>query len=272
MNRFFIVLLVLGCTYVLLCCLAYFIQEKLIFFPQKLNNDYRFNFPQRFEEIRIETDDDQILHGLLFKAKNPRGLIFYLHGNAGSLAGWGEVASIFTDLNFDLFMLDYRGYGKSTGSIQNEKQLLQDVQTAYSEMLKLYDEEKVIVLGYSIGTGPAAMLGATNNPKMVILQSPYYSLADVVKQTVPVIPVFLLRYKLETNRYLKECRMPVVLIHGDSDEVIPYSQSLKLKSVFKSSDMLITLPGQTHNGMSSNPDYQKTIKKILDTIDEVTVR
>src|SRR5690606_40058944 len=60
-----------------------------------------------------------------------------------------------------------------------------------------------------------------------------YSLVDVVKHTVPVIPVFLLRYKLETNRYLKECRMPVVLIHGDSVEVIPYSQSLKLKSVFK---------------------------------------
>ena len=268
MHRFLVVFIVLALTYVLLCCLAYFFQEKLIFLPQKLHNDYRFSFKERFEEVNIKTEDQQVLHGLLFKAKKPRGLIFYLHGNAGSLAGWGEVASIYTDLNFDVFMLDYRGYGKSSGRLQNENQLLLDVQTAYSEMIKFYDENTIIVLGYSIGTGPAAMLGAINNPKMVILQSPYYSLSDIVKHAVPVIPVFLLRYKLETYRYLTKCKMPVVLIHGDEDEVIPYSQSLKLKHLFKSSDRLITIPGQTHNGMSTNPDYGKQIKKVLDSIDQ----
>jgi pimeloyl-ACP methyl ester carboxylesterase len=130
-------------------------------------------------------------------------------------------------------------------------------------MSQVYDEDKIIVLGYSIGTGPAAKLASTNNPKMLILQSPYYSLTDVVKHTVPIVPPFLLKYKLETYQYLKDCKMPVVLIHGDQDEVIPYSQSLKLKPLLKKSDVLITLAGQPHNGMTFNPDYAKEIQKIL---------
>jgi pimeloyl-ACP methyl ester carboxylesterase len=239
------------------------LQEKLIFFPQKLDKNYRFTFLQSFEEVSIQTKDHETLHGLLFKTENAKGLIFYLHGNAGSLADWGEVASVYTNLKYDVFLLDYRGYGKSSGSIQSEGQLLSDVQTAYSEMLKTYEEDKIIVLGYSIGTGPAAKLASTNGPKMLILQSPYYSLTDVVRHTVPIVPTFILKYKLETYQYIKDCKMPVVLIHGDRDEVIPYSQSLKLKPVLKQSDVLITLAGQPHNGMTFSPDYAKVIQKIL---------
>lgn len=263
MKRFLFLLSFLIGLYVLLCGLLYLLQEKLIFFPQKLDKNYRFPFLQRFEEVSIQTEDHEILHGLLFKTENRKGLIFYLHGNAGSLADWGEVADVYTNLNYDVFLLDYRGYGKSSGRIQSEVQLFSDVQSAYSEMLKVYDKDMIIVLGYSIGTGPAAKLASTNNPKMLILQSPYYSLTDVVKHTVPLVPTFLLRYKLETYQYIKSCEMPVVLIHGNKDEVIPYSQSLKLMPLLKKSDVLITLAGQTHNGMSFSPDYAKEIQKIL---------
>jgi uncharacterized protein len=249
--------------YILLCCLAFFFQEKLIFFPQKLTKDYKFPFSQRFEEILIQANDHENLHGLLFKTEKPKGLIFYLHGNAGSLAGWGEVAEVYMRLQYDVFLLDYRGYGKSGGRIQKEDQLFSDVQAAYTEMLKWYKHEQIIVLGYSIGTGPAAWIASHNNPKMLILQSPYYSLTDVVKHTVPFVPTFLLRYRLETFRYLKNCAMPVALIHGDMDEVIPYSHSVRLQTLLKSSDVLITLRGQSHNGMTSNPDYLKAIRQIL---------
>ena len=263
MKRFLLLLSFLVGLYVLLCGIVYFLQEKLIFFPQKLDKDYRFTFQQRFEEVNIPTEDDQVLHGLLFKTEKPKGLIFYLHGNAGSLAGWGEVATVYTNLNNDVFLLDYRGYGKSSGRIRSERQLFSDVQAAYSEMLKLYHEDIITVLGYSIGTGPAAKVASTNNPKMLILQSPYYSLADVVRHTVPIVPTFLLKYKLETHHYIKNCKMPVVLIHGDRDEVIPYSQSLKLRPLLKKQDTLITLRGQAHNAMTFNPDYAEEIQKIL---------
>jgi uncharacterized protein len=199
----------------------------------------------------------------LFKSDSSKGLIFYLHGNAGSLSSWGDVAKTYTDLNYDVFMLDYRGYGKSEGSINSQGQLYQDIQIAYDEMRSKYGEDKIIVLGYSIGTGLATKIASTNNPKLLILQAPYYSLTDMMKHSFPIIPTFILKYKFETKEYIKECKMPIVVFHGNQDEVIYYGSSLKLKGKFKKQDTLITLNGQGHNGMTENPDYKIEIQKIL---------
>jgi hypothetical protein len=238
-------------------------QEKLIFFPQKLDKNYQFSFDQKFEEVNIKTIDGVTLNGLLFKADSSKGLIFYLHGNAGSLNSWGEVASTYTDLNYDIFILDYRGYGKSEGSISGQKQLLQDIQTVYDELKKEYNEDDIIVLGYSIGTGPASKIASVNNPKLLILQAPFFNLTDLMRHTYPIIPTFFLKYKLKTNEYIKECKMPIVIFHGYQDEVIYYGSSLKLKEQFDEKITLITLNGQGHNGMTDNPKYKMAIKEIL---------
>ena len=156
-------------------------QEELIFFPTKLPANHVFRFNSTFQERYIKTPDGHRLHGLLFKADSSAGIIFYLHGNAGDLDSWGEIASTYTKLNYDIFMLDYRGYGKSEGNISSEQQFHEDVQLAYDHVKKDYPEEKIVVLGYSIGTGTAARLAAFNHPKMLILQSPYYSLIDLAR-------------------------------------------------------------------------------------------
>lgn len=120
-----------------------------------------------------------------------------------------------------------------------------------------------MILGYSIGTGPAAIMASTNNPRMLILQAPYHSLTDLMKHHYPIIPTFLLKYKFETNEYLKNCKMRVVIFHGDKDEVVYYGSSLKLKESFKPNDTLITLKGQSHNGITDNLDYINSISEIL---------
>lgn len=98
--------------YIIACGLLYVFQERLIFFPQKLDKNYQFSFNQMFEEINVNTEDGILLNGLLFRADSSKGLIFYLHGNAGSISSWGNVAETYTDLNYDVFMLDYRGMAK----------------------------------------------------------------------------------------------------------------------------------------------------------------
>jgi pimeloyl-ACP methyl ester carboxylesterase len=263
MIKFFLYLSITILTiYLLLLILLYLFQEKIIFFQQKLPRGYQFQFDQKFEERSIKVSDGTILHGLLFKADSSKGLIFYLHGNAGSLSSWGDVASAYTDLNYDVFLLDYRGYGKSEGVITGQQQLHDDVQTAYAEMKKEYSEDKIVVLGYSVGTGLAAQLASDNNPRLLILQAPYYSLTDILKQDYSFIPPFVLKYKLSTNVCLNDCQMPVVIFHGDADEVIYYGSSVKLKAEFDSIS-LITLAGQGHNGMTENVDYRRHLKQIL---------
>ena len=254
---------ILFIIYVSVCLLAYLIQERLIFFPDRIDPNYKFAFDEPCQEVFVKGDDGNKLHGLLFKAANARGVILYLHGNGGALDAWGDVASTYLRLHYDVFLLDYRGYGKSEGRISSEMQLVTDVQRVYDFLLKSYREEDIVVLGYSLGSGLAARMAADNHPKMLIMQAPYYSLTDMMKLSFSFLPTFLLKYKLATNEALPSCKMPVVLIHGDRDEVIPYAQSLKLKPLLKPGDTLITLSGVGHNGMTGEPEYIRVIENVL---------
>src|SRR5689334_9884091 len=122
--------------YAIICTCLYFFQERLIFFGDKLDKNFRFAFNQPFQEINIKTRANKLLNGLLFTTDNSKRLIFYLHGNAGSLANWGDVAKRYTDLHYNVFILDYPGYGQSEGSISSERELFEDIQTAYHEIEK----------------------------------------------------------------------------------------------------------------------------------------
>jgi pimeloyl-ACP methyl ester carboxylesterase len=250
--------------YILVCVAFYFFQEKIIFLPETLEKSHQFDFEQAFEELNFKTADGKLINGLLFKADSTKGLIFYLHGNAGSLKQWGNAASTYTDLDYDIFILDYRGYGKSEGKITSQEQVFQDNQMVYDELTKRYDEKNIILLGYSIGSGMASFLASENDSKRLILQAPYYSLTDLAGQMFPFIPSFTLRYKFATNEYLKNCNMPVTIIHGNEDAVIPYESSLRLKAEFESKIELITLDGLGHNGLTTNEDYKKALKTVLE--------
>ncbi|MCC9168068.1 alpha/beta hydrolase [Pontibacter harenae] len=243
--------------------LAFFQQERIIFFPQKLPKNYQFKFDQEFEEIFIPTKDIIELHGLLFKAPAPKGVVFYLHGNAGSLDTWGEIASVYTDLNYDIFILDYRGFGKSEGNISSEEQLFDDVQTAYAVITQRYSESQTVVIGYSIGTGAAAMLASVKQPKQLILQAPYYSLGDLMRQLYPFIPAVLLKYKFDTYRYIQNTEAPIAIFHGGMDKVIYPGSTEKLRAHLKPTDRVILLEGQGHNGMNDNPIYRRELAQIL---------
>lgn len=252
MSIFKIIIVVIVILLILLFGALYFYQEKLIFFPQKLKKSYQFNFGnQNFEELMIKTADDKLINALLFKADSSKGVIFYLHGNAESLESWGTVAQLYTYMNYDVFILDYRGFGKSEGKITGEKQLFEDNQIAYNKLKERYkEEEDIILLGYSIGTGMVAKLAAENKPRLMILQAPFYSFAEMLSKQF-YFPTFLLKYKLHTNQYLKQCKCPVVIFHGDKDEIVNYKWSVKLKEEFKDKIELITLHGEGHNEITT---------------------
>ena len=254
---------ILAGIYLILCLVLYFTQERLIFYPEKLEKDYTFRFGQEFEELTFKTGDGVQLHGLLFPAEKSKGLVFYLHGNAGSLRSWGDVAQVYTDLDYDVLLLDYRGFGKSEGAIHSETQLFADNQLVYDEMKKRYSEDEIIVLGYSIGSGMASRLASENDPSQLILQAPYYSLVDLVGQKMPVVPSMVLKYKLRTNEYLQQCEMPITIFHGELDQLIPHSSAVRLKEESGDKINLVSLPGQGHNGITENSNYRQILKMIL---------
>ena len=239
-------------------------KQVRFFFPgDKLAKNYQYNFPVQFKEITITTSDSAHLSGILFSADSSKGVILYLHGNTGALDKWGNISKIYTNLHYDLFMLDYRGYGKSEGTIKNEAQLYTDVQAAYNYLKLIYGEDKIIVLGYSIGTGPAAFLAANNHPKKVILQAPYYSLPDAMNHLRPSFDTTKIAFHFNVYQFVQQTKSPLVIFHGDEDKMFYYGSSLKLKAFFKPGDELITLKGAGHPFMDQNPQYLDSLKRVL---------
>lgn len=253
---FFVLVVILG---IVVSCS----QERLIFFPEKLPKDYKFLYLTPYKEYNIPVDRKTKIHGLLFRCKNPKGLVFYLHGNAGSNSTWGLLADLYLENNYDFFVPDYRGYGKSDGKISSEKQLLSDVQAVFDTLKKDYEEKKIVIMGFSIGSGPAAYIASKNEASLLVLKAPYYNFPDLAQKYFRILPKFLIRYKLRTDQYIQQVKCPVVIFHGDHDEIIYTGSSEKLKQHFKPADTLFILKGQPHNGINDNPDFQKEIRNLL---------
>ena len=243
--------------------LMYFFQEKLIFHPPPhLADDYTFHYDAEFEEIRIPVSGDVSLHGLLFRSQKPsKGLVFYLHGNGGSLEGWGYMSDVYTKLGYDLFILDYRSYGKSGGKITDMQEFLDDIRTAYDALKKQYDEKDIIVAGFSIGTGPAAWLASVENPRLLILQAPYYDLAAIATKRFPMVPTALLRYNFTTSAYIENVKCPVYMFHGTDDKIVPYENSVGIKRE-NPKVKFYTIKGLGHMKFNDDPEFQSVLIKI----------
>ncbi|SFF39028.1 hypothetical protein SAMN05216167_1623 [Spirosoma endophyticum] len=237
--------------------------NQQLFPGAKLPPRYRFVFPYPFQEHTILTPDQVKLSGLLFKAKATRGVILYLHGSNNALNVWGKLAPTYTHLQYDVLMLDYRGYGKSGGKITSEAQLHQDMQTVYDYLKRMYAENKIIILGHSMGTGLAAGLAAKNHPKQLILQAPYYTISDWVHHLVPSVDTTQIRYKLPTYQFVQQTTSPILLIHGDADQAIYPGSSLKLKTYLKPTDQLVILKGEGHTELVNNKAYIKVLRSFL---------
>lgn len=254
---FFVVIYVVVISYV------YFNQVGMVFQSALLPKEYQFDYQSKFEEINIKSFDGVNLNGLLFKAEKSKGLIFYLHGNAGTLESWGKIAKTYTNLGYDIFILDYRSFGKSEGEIENEEQLNKDIAVVYKILKKRYPENKIIITGYSIGSGLAVILAFENKPKALILQSPYYSFTELSSIRVPFFPDFMKKFHLETFRYLPKVKAPIYIFHGIDDQLISCSNSVRLNKLLDFKGHLCALKGQGHIGMNENNDFQNQLKIIL---------
>jgi fermentation-respiration switch protein FrsA (DUF1100 family) len=251
--------------YIMLIAALTLFQEKLIFLPSKLPANYEYQFAEPFDEINLEAADGAILNALHFKTENPKGVILYFHGNAGDLSRWGEITSYFTKFNWDVVVMDYRTYGKSTGKL-SETALYEDAQLFYDFVSKSYEEGKIILYGRSLGTAFATKLAAENNPKMLILESPFYNLKSMAKKRFPIVPVnYLIKYEFKSNEYIKEVNCKTVFFHGTGDNVVPYSSGKKLyeRASPDGGKQFVTIQGGGHNNLSDFRTYLSEIERLL---------
>ncbi len=261
----YILLLVLG-AYIVLSFLLYFFQDYLLFKPEKLPQEFQFYYEnQQTEEYNIETRDGAVINGLRFMAKDPKGVVFYLKGNSKSIKGWGKFAVDFTRHGYDVIMVDYRGFGKSTGR-RTQKAVKRDMQVVYNKIKEKVPEKYILLYGRSLGSGFATKLASMNNPKMLILDAPYYSLSKVAKKFIPFMPLSLLiKFPMPTYKWLKYVNCPIHIIHGTDDRLIPYKTSVKLSRIKPKATTLHTVIGGGHKDLNTFESYHKMLSEIVNS-------
>lgn len=241
------------------------IQSKFIFRPQELPADHQFSFNYDFEEMNFELLNGDFVNALFFpSSKDSKGVILYLHGNSKHIQHWGENASHFIKRGYDFFIIDYRGFGKSKGKI-TEWNMYEDALTAYAYLSSIYPKEKITIYGRSIGTGVASWLASKEEARMLVLETPFHSIDDILKVKLSVFskPINI-KYNFPTYTYLEDVEYPVHVIHGTKDKVTPYESAIKLTPMLKAGiDSFTTIENGGHKNLSDFNQFHSTLDQIL---------
>jgi uncharacterized protein len=250
--------------YLLAVAALWWWQERLIFLPTPLPATHRFAVAADVHERFIDVPGAR-LSALHLQLPAPKGVVFYLHGNAGNLDSWFVNADFWRQANFDLFMIDYRGYGKSSGRIESQAQLEADVRAAWAQVAPRAAGRRVVLFGRSLGTGLAARLAVDLQPDLTVLVSPYVSLRTLAREHFSWVPPAVLRYPLATDAALPLVRTPVLLMHGEQDTLIPPSHSDRLQAVAPQVRVL-KIAGAGHNDLQAFPAYLQGLRAALDAL------
>ncbi len=241
---------------------------RFLLHPVRLDADYIFSFEQPFEEFFLPSPDGAQINALYFCTASParKGAVLYFHGNADNLQRWGGFASDFTRRGYDFFVMDYRSFGKSTGTF-SEENCYADARLAHSWLLqKGLQPNQIVLCGRSLGSGIASQLATQVTAKMLLLETPYDNLRSVAVAHAPFIwweKNFPFRFQNDEN--LQKINIPVHIFHGNADRIIPYRCAANLKKYLKKSDSFNTILGGQHKNLNTFEEYQTKLDAILET-------
>ena len=171
----------------------------------------------------------------------------------------------YVDLGYDVALLDYRGYGKSSGE-RTEPNLYADAQSVYDHFKTTISEEKLIIFGRSLGTAMAIHLAANNDPSKLILVTPFYSLQALAQKIAPIYPTrLLLRFPFKSYKFIQNVKCPIYFFQGTADDVVPYEESKKLFNLVEGSrGTFYTIEGGEHNNLVEFDKFRTAMKAALD--------
>jgi uncharacterized protein len=268
MEIFLRILIILSLAYVGVCVVYFLFQENFIFVPTFPTDSFESKLSTPTEEFLLDTPLGGKIHALLLSVNNPRGLVFYLHGNTGSLKRWQFMAEEVSSYGFDVFVMDYRGYGQSHGQ-RSEARMHRDVEFCFDFISKKYPNLPIIIYGRSLGTGFATRLASRRIASGLVLETPFFNLIDVARAYLPFFPVdTLIRYKMRSDLYLSHVDYPVHIFHGTKDKVVRYSSAFKLFSGLraKGNVQMTTLVGGKHGNLNTFPLFRERLSAFFSEV------
>jgi alpha-beta hydrolase superfamily lysophospholipase len=261
-------LLIVTAIYVAIGVALYFLQEKFLFHPKALDANHQFKFSIPFREAEVAFNDRKNMSIVQFTVPDSlrRGLVLYFHGNMQNIERYASFAGDFTRNGFEVWMIDYPHFGKSTGEL-NENVLYNDANEFYKMARARFAGDSIVIYGKSLGTGIAAHLAAVRDCRRLILETPYYSIDRLFKRYAFIYPVGLMtKYHLPVADYLSQVAAPVAIFHGTDDLLIPFSHAKDLSNIDGTGGQkpeLFCIDGGSHNNLASFPSYHKKLDSLL---------
>lgn len=255
---------ILAFIYLAFCILFYTTQDKFLFPAKKIAADYKINSSLNFEELTLKVSDDVQLSGVMFNANQPKGIVLHFHGNKQNILDMESLAKPFVGMGYSFVAMDYRTYGKSTGAL-SEENLFSDAKL-FLELLEKrgWKQSDIILMGHSIGTGIATQLASISNTKALILYAPYYTFKDLIAEKMPILPIgMLIKYPLNSAKYMESVNCPVLILHGTLDELVPINHAKKLSEI---NGKLISIENGKHENLTEFDEFWLAIKNFIDNI------
>ncbi|USF89231.1 MULTISPECIES: alpha/beta hydrolase [sulfur-oxidizing symbionts] len=262
--------------YVAFSALVYFMQPGMIFYP---------NIPGRglvttpksigldYEDVELITDDGTRIHGWFIpnsKASDTQkqATLLFLHGNAGNISHRLDSIKLFNNLGLDILIIDYRGYGQSTGK-PTEAGTYQDAEAAwhYLTATRGIKENKIILFGRSLGGSISAWLASQHTPAALIVESSFSSAHSMGQRIYPFLPVRLLsRFQYNTKEYVKAIHCPVLVAHSRDDDIIPYEEGRDIFNSAHEPRYFLKMRGGHNDGfIISGSSYVDALESFINT-------
>ncbi len=251
--------------YCIIGIVLYYLQDYILFHPVQIHRSKAYNFKVPHKEVNIPYSENSTINIVQFLVPDSavKGVVLYFHGNKKNISWYARFSPYFTHNNYEVWMIDYPGFGKSTG-VFSEQKLYDWALTLYKLARARFSPDSIIIYGKSMGTGIAAQLASIRDCRHLILETPYYSMPSIIDNYLPIYPVnTMIHYKLPTWQYLPNVTAPVTIFHGTNDWVIPYRNAKRLKPHLKPVDLFVTVKNGKHNDLFKYPLVTQKLDSLL---------
>lgn len=255
------VIIIIAAIYILVALAMFIFQSRFIYFPTKEISTTPVEIGLSYEDISFATADSLTLSGWFIPSKRNRRTILFCHGNAGNISHRLDSIKLLNELGMNIFIFDYRGYGKSDGGIPDEKGSYRDAEAAweYLTTVRNIDPRNIIIFGRSLGGAVAAELALKKPAAALVIESSFTSIKDLGAKLYPFLPVRLLsKYEYNTLEKVKAIESPKLIIHSRNDELVPYEYGRRIFKAAREPKQFLELSGGHNDGFLMSRDVYKT--------------
>ena len=263
-------------AYIAFCTMIYIMQPSMIFYPNMPGREL-VSTPEsiglNYQDVELTTEDKIKLHSWFIAANTPsptQKTVLLFHGNAGNISHRLDSINIFHKLGLNVFIIDYRGYGQSTGEI-TETGMYLDSKAAWFYLTKQrgINADNIIIFGRSLGGSVAAWLASQYTPAALIIESSFSSVASMGKRFYPYLPVSLIsRYDFDTKKHTETVNCPVLIAHSLNDDIIPYEEGRDIFKTAPEPKQFLQMQGGHNDGfIVSGKDYVSGLQSFIFGLD-----